>query len=103
MIGTANKELCRDAKDKLACNSEPIKLDVLIEELQELPTYIKLHNIEYGIPIKRVTKIDTICELMCSKDWYKEYLPELHKLLTLYNSASLSSVTAERTLVQCVE
>ena len=72
LIGAANKELCKDVKDKLACNSEPIKLDVLIEELQELPTYIKLHNKESGIPIKRVTKIDTICELMCYKDCYKE-------------------------------
>ena len=44
LITAANKELCKDVKDKLACNSEPIKLDVLIEELQELPTYIKLHN-----------------------------------------------------------
>ena len=37
LIGAANKELCKDVKDKLACNSVPIKLDVLIEELQELP------------------------------------------------------------------
>ena len=57
LIGAANKELGKDVKDKLACNSEPIKLDVLIEELQELPTYIKLHNRESGIPIKRVSKI----------------------------------------------
>ena len=90
-------QLCKDVKDKLACNSENIKLDVLIEELQELPTYIKLHNKESGIPIKRVTNIDTICELMCYKDCYKECLPELHKLLQLYNSVALSSATAVRT------
>ena len=97
LIGAANKELCKDVNDKLACISELIKLDVLIEELQELPTYIKLHNKESGIPIKRVTKIDTICELMCYKDCYKECLPELHKLLQLYNSVALSSATAQRT------
>ena len=31
LIGVANKEICKDVKDKLVCNSEPIKLDVLIE------------------------------------------------------------------------
>ena len=97
MIGAANKELCKDVNDKLACISELIKLEVLIEELQELPTYIKLHNKESGIRIKRVTKIDTICELICCKDCYKECLPELHKLLQLYDSVALSSATAERT------
>ena len=96
-IGAANKELCKDVNDKLACISELIKLDALIEELQELPTYIKLHNKESGIPIKRVTKIDTICELMCSKDCCKECLPELHRFLQLYNSVALFSATAERT------
>ena len=34
---------------------------------------------------------------MCSKDCYKECLPELHKLLQLYSSIALSSATAERT------
>ena len=97
MIGAANKELCKDVKDKLTCNSEPIKLDALIEDLQELPTYKKLHNKESGKPSTRVRKIDTICELMCSKDCYKECLPELHKLLQLYNSVALSFATAERT------
>ena len=97
LIGAANKEPSKDVNDKLASISELNKLDALIEELQELPTYIKLHNKESGIPIKRGTKIDTICELRCSKDCYKECLPELHKLLQLYNSVALSSATAERT------
>ena len=49
------------------------------------------------IPIRKVTKIDTICEIMASKECHKECLPEIHKLLQLYNSVALSSATAERT------
>ena len=34
---------------------------------------------------------------MSSKECHKECLPELHKILQLYNSVALSSATAERT------
>ena len=98
LIGAANKESSKeDAKDELACISDLIDLDTLKEELQELPIYIKIYNKEVAIPIRKITKIDTICEIMSSKECHKECLPELHKILQLYNSVALSSATAERT------
>ena len=36
LTDAANKELCKDVKDKLACISELIKLDVLIENFKSL-------------------------------------------------------------------
>ena len=98
LIGAANKKSSKeDAKDELACISNLIDLDTLKGELQELPIYIKIYNKEVAIPIRKITKINTICEIMSSKECHKECLPELHKILQLYNSVALSSATAERT------
>ena len=98
LIGTANKKSSKeDTKDESACISDLIDLDTLKEELQELPIYIEIYNKEFAIPIRKITKIDTICDIMSSKECHKECLPELYKILQLYNSIALSSATAERT------
>ena len=61
-----------------------------------MPVYIKIFNKE-AVPLRKVTKIDTICEIMASQECHKECLPQTHKLLQMYNSVALSSATAERT------
>ena len=69
LIGAANKKSSKeDAKDELACISNLIDLDTLKGELQELPIYIKIYNKEVAIPIRKITKIDTICEIISSKN-----------------------------------
>lgn len=70
---------------------------MLADELQELPIHIKIFNKESSVPIRRVTKVDTICDVMKAKESSKECMPILHKLLQLNGSVPLASATAERT------
>ena len=87
LIGAANKEAVENLKDKLSFISDLINLDELTEELSELPVYIKIFNKEAAIPLRKVTKIDTICEIMASK----ECLPQTHKLLQMYCGTFISN------------
>ena len=48
-------------------------------------------------PLKTVTKISTLCEVMNTMRDSKDCLPQIHKLLKLYLSVPLGSATAERT------
>lgn len=87
-----------EVKRKLANLSTSVNLDTLSEELQELPVHIKIYNKETSVvPIRKVTKVSTICDVLTEKQSSKECLPEVHKLLKLYNSVPLVSATAERT------
>lgn len=94
----ANKEYSssNELVDKLGDLSEVIDLQELKNELQELPVHIKLYNRESEIPLRKVTKVSTICDVLNKKQSSKESLPEIDKLLCLYNSVPLVSATAER-------
>ena len=48
-------------------------------------------------PVRQVTKVATLCEIMNNVTDMKECLPELDKLMKLYMSVPLGSATAERT------
>lgn len=53
-------------------------------------------NKEVAVPIKKITKIHTICKFISSKECNKECLPELHYLIQQYSSVALSAVIVER-------
>ena len=95
LLRAANKESfdTGDFFDSLGAISEAQELK---NELKEIPVHIKLYNHESTIPLKRVTKVSTICDVFNQKQSSKETLPEIHKLLCLYNSVPLGSATAER-------
>lgn len=99
IISAANKDYSEPdnlVKD-LTKLSEIIDLQMLTTEVQELPVYIKLYNRKSLTPLKCVTKVSTICEILNSLSDSKECLPEIHKLLKLYMTVPLASATAERT------
>ena len=98
LLRAANKESfdTGDFFDSLGVISEVIDLQELKNELKEIPVHIKLYNHESTIPLKRVTKVSTICDVFNQKQSSKETLPEIHKLLCLYNSVPLGSATAVR-------
>ena len=87
-----------DVKDALPHFSAITDLDALTEEFGELPVHIKIYNNEISVPIRRVTKVSTICDVQCigARNSSKECLPEIHELLKLYNAMALASATAER-------
>lgn len=57
-------------KAELACISDLVSLDVLKEELQELPIYFKVNSKEVAIPIKKDKEIQypVIFCIMSGKD-----------------------------------
>ena len=50
----------------------------------------------YGIPIKQVTRIQTLCEVFNLQSTFKILLSEVHKLLRIYLTIPVTTSTAER-------
>ena len=97
IISSANGEYdVTEIKQELEHISQIVNLGVLAHEVRELPLYIKLYNQETTIPLKRVTKVTSICDVLNQKPSSKACLPEVHKLLKFYNTIALGSATAER-------
>lgn len=98
LLRAANKEdLTNDQLfDSLCTVADVIDIEELKNELQEIPVHIKLYNQETTVPLKKITKVSTICDVLNQKQSSKETLPETHKLLCLYHTVPLGSATAER-------
>ena len=98
IISAANN--IRSNKDDISQRLQRFKslvcFNALAEELADLHVYIKLYNKESNTPLKKVTKISTVCEILNKKPTSKKYLPEIHKLLQIYFSIALVSTSAER-------
>ena len=71
-------------------------LMLYLHVLADLHVHIKLYNKESTTPLKKVTKILTVCEVLNKKPTSKKCLPEIHKLLQIYFSIALVSASAER-------
>ena len=69
LLNGANKEYSdlNELVDKLGDLSEVIDLHELKNELEELPVHIKLYNKESTIPVRKVTKISTLCDVLSNK------------------------------------
>ena len=70
--------------------------DVFTEELAHLHSHIKLFNKESTTPLKKVTKISTVCEVLSKKPKSKKCFLKIHKLLQIYRGVALVSAFAER-------
>ena len=69
---------------------------MLGQELADLNVHIKLFNKESTAPLKKVTKISTVCQVLNKQPTQKKCLSEVHKLLQLYCGITLVSASAER-------
>ena len=97
LLAAVNKEISlEDVRPKLKGLPAVINTDTLVEQLAELPVVLKLYNAECVLPIKKVTKLSTLCEIFNHRKSTKECLSEVHKVLTFYMSIPISSATAER-------
>ncbi|XP_028414610.1 zinc finger MYM-type protein 1-like [Dendronephthya gigantea] len=98
LLAAANKKnSSEEVRPQLKSLPAVINTDILEEQLKELPVVLKLYNAEHALPIKTVTTLSTLCEILNSRKSIKECLSEVHKLLTFYMSVPISSATAERT------
>ena len=68
ILSAANKDYSvpEELVTDLVKLSDIIDLRELTSEAQELPVYLKLHNRKSAVPITRVTKVSTICDVMNS-------------------------------------
>ena len=98
IISAANN--IRSNKDDIAQRLQHFKslvyFDALAEELADLHFHIKLYNKESNTPLKKVTKITSVCEILNKKPTSKKCLSEIHKLLQIYFSIALVSASSER-------
>ena len=74
-----------------------LKFDRLAVQLAMLPDLLKTTNELHQMGIKRVTSINTICEVMNTCKFAKNMLSEVDHLLRVYLTIPMSSATAERT------
>ena len=73
-----------------------VHFNVFTEEFANLHAHIKLFNKESTTPLKKVTKISTVCEVLSKKPTSKKCFLEIHKLLQIYCGVALVSAFAER-------
>ena len=96
LINAANDRKVNDDWEAMPIFNTSFDKEALKNELTNLPTFVKLYNQESSIPIKELTMMSSLCDILNSKQSYKTCLPNIHKLLLLYTTAPLSSATAER-------
>ena len=86
LIDGANNEKIDDAlrqslKSEL---SDFIDCEALIEGLKDLPFALKLFNANSVVPIKKVTSLDTICDVLNQNPSSKKLCPALDVALQFY-------------------
>ncbi len=74
-----------------------MKMDNLMIQLSMLPDVVTTANKEHHLGIKRVTTVNTVCELFNTCRFPKTMLAEVDHLLHMYLTVPLTSATAERT------
>ena len=77
----------------LYCND--IDIEKLMVQLQLLPDAVKTTLLD-GIPIKQVTRIQTLCQVFNHQSSFKTLLSEVHNLLRIYLTIPVTTSTAER-------
>ena len=76
--------------------SDFIDCQALVEKLKDLPFSLKVFNANSAIPIKKVTSLDTISDVMNHSVSTKKLCPTIHVVLQYCCSVPLRSPTAER-------
>ena len=73
------------------------QVDCIRVQLSMLPDVIQTANKEYGFTVKKVTSLNTICEIFNACEFSNTMLNEVHRLLRIYYTIPLTSATSERT------
>lgn len=76
--------------------SKDLKLQNLSTQLSLLPDIVSTVNTEHQMGVKKVTTVNTVVELLNCCSFSRTMLKEVNRLLRLYLTIPLTSVTAER-------
>ena len=95
--GANNKKIDDTLRQRLELElSDFIDCQALVEEVKDLPFAQKVFNANSAVPIKKVTSLDTICDVMNHNASTKKLCPTIHVALQYYCCVPLTSATAER-------
>ena len=76
--------------------SGDLNLDRLAIQLALLPDVVKTANTDYHLGVHRVTSINSLCEIFNTCSFPKTLLREVDRLIRIYLTIPLTSVTAVR-------
>ena len=95
--GANNKKIDDTLRQRLELElSDFIDCQALVEEVKDLPFAQKVFNANSAVPIKKVTSLDTICDVMNHNASTKKLCPTIHVAVQYYCCVPLTSATAER-------
>ena len=75
---------------------EDINMKRLAAQLGMLPDLLVTYNADRDLPVKTVTTLSTVCEILSSNSSTKHLFSQVHKLLRIYLTIPMSNATAER-------
>lgn len=77
--------------------SNDVNLTKLKLQLPMLPDLVRMRNSKISPPIKNVTKVRTICDIMNELSFSKEMFSDVNRLLRIFYTMPVTTATAERT------
>ena len=97
LIGCCNNGDVNPSEELMELYQREINFQNLQVQLAMLPDFLKTCNEQntHETPIKQVTSVNTICELMNISSFGKTMFSEVNKLLHLYLTVPMTSSTAE--------
>ena len=97
LINSCNGEHVKPSDAFCSLYSQELKIERLTSQLGMLPDLVRTANDQLEYPVKSVTLIGTIVDMMNENKFSKTFLNEVHCLLKLYLTIPMTSATAERT------
>ena len=97
--GANNKKIDDTLRQRLELElSDFIDYQALVEELRDLPFALKVFNANSVVPMKKVTSLDAICNVMNHNASTKKLFSTIHVALQYYCCVPLTSATADRSV-----
>ena len=97
LVGSCNGEKVQFPEEFLKKYETDFKVDRLVVQLTMLPDLLNTANELHQMEIKKVTSINTLCDVMNTCKFAKNMLSEVDRLLRMYLTIPVTSATAERT------
>ena len=97
LVGSCNGEKVQFSEEFLKKYETDFKVDRLVVQLTMPPDLLNTANELHQMEIKKVTSINTLCDVMNTCKFAKNMLSEVDRLLRMYLTIPVTSATAERT------
>ena len=81
--------------DFVSLYTKDIDMEKLKLQLKLLPDAVKTVTPD-GIPIRQVTRVQTLCDVLNTQNCFKTLMSEVHKLLKIYLTIPVTTASSER-------